>query len=192
MNSFYQYMLALFLIFSKPVFAEGSSNLDLFGFVHKNEPINPKCVYLLQPWMSDYGIVIRSIVVSTCHESNLAFEGREHASISDDGTVGYYENPADGHSYFGYKVLGRTANNIYVLQHLGELGFYRLEDTSIHHYFEEDIQSEKVLTKLSGSDSFCFVSARIEENTVFVTRSKRQGKWCLSDEITDTYDVSEL
>jgi len=167
-----------------------SEELNRFGFTHAGQPINPKCVNLLQPWMSDYGIIVRSLVIDTCQDSNLAFEGRENVSLSDDGTVSYYEDPNDGHTYFGYKVLGVTQNNIYVLQHMGELGFYKLEKMELKPYFNEQTEMSTVLTKLSSDDSYCFVSASIENNIAVITRSKREGKWCTVDEYSMEYDLN--
>ena len=169
-----------------------SEELNRFGFTHAGQPINPKCVNLLQPWMSDYGIIVRSLVIDTCQDSNLAFEGRENVSLSDDGTVSYYEDPNDGHTYFGYKVLGVTQNNIHVLQHMGELGFYKLEKMELRPYFNEEAEISTVLTKLSSDDSYCFVSARIEKNIVVITRSKRDGKWCTVDEYSTEYDLKDF
>ena len=184
---FLRMLMIWVVLFSTEVSAE---ELNRFGFTHAGQPINPKCVNLLQPWMSDYGIIVRSLVIDTCQESNLAFEGRENVSLSNEGTVSYYEDPNDSHTYFGYKVLGVTQSNIHVLQHMGELGFYRLERMKLRPYFNEDTEISMVLTKLSSDDSYCFVSASVEKNIAVITRSKRDGKWCTVDEYVAKYDLN--
>lgn len=188
MRNLHKFSLIILFLVTKISFADD----NMFGFALNGEPINPKCVELLQPWISDYGIIIRSIVVDTCQESNLAFEGKYNINISNDGTVGYYEDPQDGHTYFGYKVLGLTANNIYVVQHMGKLGFYRIQNSKIRHNWIDEDEDSKVLTKLSGDDSFCFVSAQIDGNIVKINRLEQESKWCGSKEYTTTYDLSNL
>tara|TARA_B100001123_G_C14938289_1_gene878627 strand:+ start:178 stop:780 length:603 start_codon:yes stop_codon:yes gene_type:complete len=149
---------------------------DLRGFIYKGAIINPKCVNLLQTWSSEssaYGIINRSIIIDSCQDSNLAYEGRDF-SVGKDGTVSYYEDPRDAHSYFGYKVVGRTLNNIFVLFHSGYIGLYRLEEQEITFDFSQKTKkSVLVLTKISGSWTPCFDAAETRGNALIV----RKGVW---------------
>ncbi len=149
---------------------------DLRGFIYKGAIINPKCVNLLQTWSSEssaYGIINRSIIIDSCQDSNLAYEGRDF-SVGKDGTVSYYEDPRDAHSYFGYKVVGRTLNNIFALFHSGYIGLYRLEEQEITFDFSQKTKkSVLVLTKISGSWTPCFDAAETRGNALIV----RKGVW---------------
>ena len=73
------------------------------------EVVNPVCIKLMQPWLSekvDEPVIIRSIILDTCQNSNLAYGG-QNPTISDDKKVSFYEDPNDGYSYFGYIFLGK-------------------------------------------------------------------------------------
>ena len=149
---------------------------DLRGFSYKGAIINPKCVNLLQTWSSEspeYGIIHRSIIIDSCQDSDLAYEGRDF-SVGEDGTISYYEDPQDGHSYFGYKVVGRTLNNIFVLFHSGYIGLYRLEEQEMIFDFSQKTKKPVlVLTKISGSWTPCFDAAETRGNALIV----RKGVW---------------
>ena len=135
-------VLFLFLIASGLCWGYENEEIVLekfFGFTQGESPINPKCIQLMQPSISEsseFGIIINSVIIDSCQNSNLAYEGRDF-SASEEGEVSYLEDPNDPHSHFSYKVLGRTLNNIYVLFHDGYIGLYRLEEKNIRFDFSE-------------------------------------------------------
>jgi hypothetical protein len=170
------------------------------GFSHQGKAINPKCVNLLQTWISEspeYGIITKSIVIDSCQDSNLAYEGKDY-SVSKDGTVSYYEDPQDGHSHFGYRVVGRTLNNVFVIFHSGSIGLYRLQERDvIFDFSQSDAKSVKVLTKLSGTWMPCFKSAEIRENRLLIVKdvwdsSAPRASQCTGVSETLTFNLSDF
>lgn len=168
------------------------------GFSYKGEIINPQCVDLLQAWISEaHSIILRSVVIDNCQDSNIAFEGQNY-EVSPDGTVYYIENPKDHHSYFGYKVLGETERGIFALLHSGSIGLYKLETKPIRFDFSKsEIQNVKVLTKLSETYTPCLISAKIKGNQLEVIKNIRNSDaprafQCEEDIEKITFDLSEL
>ncbi len=170
---------------------------NFMGFSYEGKVINPKCVNLLQSWQSDSGIITRSIIIDSCQDSNLAFEGK-NLSISHDGTVSYYEDPNDGHSKFGYRVVGRTLNNVFVLFHQGYIGLYRLREQNVTSDFSKNKEkSVMVLTKLSDAWMPCFISAKTQGNKLIIVKdiwdsSQSRAAQCTSDRETLHFDLSNF
>ena len=197
--------IIIFLILSIPIGVFASDSIDapvnkFIGFDFKGKIINPKCVNLLQTWASEspeFPIITRSIIIDGCQDSNLAFEGKEF-KIQENGTVSYYENPNDVRSNFGYRVLGRSLNNIFILFHSGYLGLYRLDDRNITFDFSKQ-QKRKVtiLTKISESWLPCFNSLEVKGNIVTIKKATFDSTAPRSSQCTEveeilTYDLSEL
>jgi hypothetical protein len=176
----------------------GADKNIFLGFSHDGIVINPKCIYLLQTGISEssqYGIIAKSLIIDSCQESNLAFAGKDY-SISNHGTVSYYEDPDDRHSYFRYKVLGRTLNNVFILFHSGYIGLYRLEEQYVQFDFSKtEKKAVKVLTKLSGSYVPCFDSAETIGNKLLVIKdvwdsSAPSANQCSGTKETITFDLN--
>ncbi|MGR5308096.1 hypothetical protein [Vibrio mediterranei] len=163
-----------------------------YGFHHNGNIINPKCVNLLQAWNSEspqYGIILRSVIIDSCQESNLAFKGRDY-HVSSDGSVSYYEDPDDGHSYFKYEVLGKTERGIFALAHLGYIGLYRLENQPVDFDFNySNEQMVSVLTKLSQSWVPCFRSAQVKGNQLQVIKHVWNPAASRAEQCTDTLET---
>ena len=194
-------VLMLFMSSMAVAAEKGSPSLDLYkGFSYQGKAINPKCVNLLQTWISEspeYGIITKSIVIDSCQDSNLAFEGKDY-SVSENGTVSYYDDPEDGHTYFGYRVVGRTLNNVFVLFHSGYIGLYRLNETNVIFDFSKNsAKSVQVLTKLSHAWMPCFISAEIRENTLLIVKdiwdsSAPSASQCTGVSETLTFNLSDF
>lgn len=192
-------VLMLFLSSMAMGVGKGTPKMDLYeGFNYQGKVINPKCVNLLQAWNSEslkYGIIMESIVIDSCQDSNIASEGTDY-SVSENGTVSYYEDPKDAYTYFGYRVVGITQNNVFVLRHSGNIGLYRLNKQNvIFDFSKSDAKSVKVLTKLSDSWIPCFTSAKIQENTLLIIKdvwdpSKPRSSQCTDVSETLTFDLS--
>ncbi|CAE6900989.1 hypothetical protein ACOMICROBIO_GDFFDHBD_01518 [Vibrio sp. B1REV9] len=172
----------------------------VYGFHHNGNIINPKCVNLLQAWNSEspqYGIILRSVIIDSCQESNLAFKGRDY-HVSSDGSVSYYEDPDDGHSYFKYKVLGKTERGVFALAHSGNIGLYRLETQPVDFDFNNsNEQMVSVLTKLSQSWVPCFESATVQGNQLQVEKhiwdpAVSRAEQCSEKLETVTFDLSHF
>ena len=187
-------LISLLVLTSAPVFAESASNKN-HGFNYKGQAINPNCVNLLQTWSSENAnTIIRSIIVDTCQESNLASEGADFSS-KEDGTIYYYEDPDDRWSYFGYKVIGKSSEDIFVLQHGRSIGLYRLEHKNLSFDFSVNtLDSVRVLVKLSEADIPCFQSAAIVGNQLMITKkvwddNAPRAKQCKNSLETITFDL---
>lgn len=170
------------------------------GFHHNGNIINPKCINLLQTSKSEspeFGIILRSVIIDSCQESNLAFKGRDY-HLSSDGSVSYYEDPDDGHSYFKYEVLGKTERGVFALAHSGYIGLYRLENQPVDFDFNySNEQRVNVLTKLSQSWVPCFRSAQVKGNQLQVIKhvwdpAASRAEQCSDTLETVTFDLSHF
>ncbi|OLQ95163.1 hypothetical protein BIY21_06850 [Vibrio ponticus] len=168
------------------------------GFVYKGSIINPKCVNLLQAWPSEsskYGIILRSVILDSCQESNLAFEGRDY-SITSRGANSYSSNTNDENFSFQYEVLGKTEHDVFAVLHSGYIGLYRLEAKQVRFDFgESDDQIVSVLTKLSQTWVPCFESANVQGNQLQVVKHIWNPDAPTADQCSDrletvTYDLS--
>ncbi len=140
-------------------------------FLLEGKVINPKCVHLLQASISEHAsIIVRSVILETCQESNLAYEGQQYTK-NQDGTILYCEDPEDWHSCFSYRVLGRTANGIFLLYHGPTIGAYEIVGSEVTFDFLEGGKQEvHVLTKLGESHVPCFRSAQVDGNNLKITK----------------------
>lgn len=103
----YRYFFSIIsILLLMPAFAQS----QLSGFTINNQAINPACVNLTSTWLSDHGIIVRSIVPANCQNSNQAYAG-QGAKVDKQGAVCY----ADKGEHFCYRVIGKTSNGLYVL-----------------------------------------------------------------------------
>ena len=137
--------------------------------------VNPACIKLMQPWLSenvDSPVIIRSIVLDTCQNSNLAYEGQK-PTISDDKKVSFYKDPNDGHSFFGYTYLGKTSKGKNYIYHNGTIGSYTItKENMITDFKKNTSRSVTVITKLGSSFIPCFQSAIIKDDILVVKAKK--------------------
>jgi hypothetical protein len=83
-----------------------------YGFVFQNKPINPACIAMFNSSLADMPY-INSINLNVCQNSNAAFQT---TLKNNDGSYYFYNNNKnDASGFYSYKVLGKSANNIYVL-----------------------------------------------------------------------------
>ncbi|MGR5152448.1 hypothetical protein [Photobacterium swingsii] len=167
-------------------------------FTYKGKVINPKCVQLLQPSLSENtAIITRSIVIDTCQNSNLAFEGLNY-SVNSNGGVEYIEDNNDPHTRFSYQVLGKFSTNVYALYHLGTVGIYRYEKESVLFDFStNERQPVHVLTKLSESFMPCFKVGHIAGSYLKITKSKwdsnaPKASQCLDSDEVLSFNLSDV
>jgi hypothetical protein len=86
-----------------------SPQKSVHGLMVKGKPMNPACLNLTSTWLSDQGIITRSIVPANCQNSNQAFEGQ---------TVFHHQSSLcykHQHEQFCYQVIGQTKNGLYVV-----------------------------------------------------------------------------
>lgn len=194
--------LLTLIISSAAMSAEnGNSDAELYkGFNYHGEAINPKCVNLLQTWMSEsptYGVIVKSVVIDSCQNSNLGFEGR-NPTVSKEGWISYPSDPKGEYSGFGYMVLAKSKNNIFALYHSGYVGLYRFEKQNmIFDFTTSEKKTVNVLTKLSRSWMPCFESAAINENKLSIIKhiwdsSKPRSQQCQKEMETLTFDLQKF
>ena len=139
------------------------------------EVVNPACIKLMQPWLSentDSPVIIRSVVLDTCQNSNLAYDGQK-PTISDDKKVSFYKDPNDGHSYFGYTYLGKTSKGKNYIYHNGTIGVYTItKENMITDLQKNTSKRVTVINKLGDSFVPCFRSASIKDDTLVIKVKK--------------------
>ncbi len=139
------------------------------------EIVNPACIKLMQPWSSentDSTVIIKSVVLDTCQNSNLAFNGQK-PTIDDNGTISYYEDSNDGHSRFAYRYLGKTSKGRSYIFHNGTIGAYTITKENIITDLQNNtIKSVSVINKLGDLFVPCLQSAIVKNDTLIVKVKK--------------------
>lgn len=81
-------------------------------FTYQGQAINPACIGMFNSSLSDFPY-IKSINLSACQNSNAA---AKKTLKNKQGELYYYENDKDAsEGSYGYKVVGKSKNGIYVL-----------------------------------------------------------------------------
>lgn len=133
--------------------------------------INPACIKLMQTWESEHSnVIIRSIVLENCQNSNVAFSGIE---AYKNGETSYCEDPNDGHTCFEYKYLGKTDDGTYFLFHQGYVGAYLIsKETLTDELKVEKKKTVHILTKVGDSLIPCFEKATVDKNQLIIFKKK--------------------
>lgn len=133
---FHLFFIMLGLLISETAF----SALPLYGFTVGNEPINPVCIYKMRPWVSDSEILIKSVNLRACHDSNWSFHPKpvvvEKGYISPKMTFVYTDNNEKNSEWdrAGYSIVGKTKKGTFVLFMGTDTGYgydvvtYRIND----------------------------------------------------------------
>ncbi len=133
--------------------------------------VNPACIELMQPWLSEKSndnVIIKSVVLDTCQNSNLAFKGRE-PTVNDDGTISYYKDPDDGHSRFAYRYLGKTSKGIHYIFHNGNIGVYSITNEKIISDLQKNTtRNVTVINKLGDSFVPCFQDGVVKNDNLII------------------------
>lgn len=136
------------------------------GFNLGGKAINPTCLQKMQPWASDSGIIVRSIVLETCQASNWAFNDNPVEVKGDTVSTTVEDEP------FSYQVLGKTTSGVFlVLQTGNEINAYRIEATQV----KSDLLAARttpvhVLTLLGQSFVPCLQSAMVQGDKLVVKK----------------------
>jgi hypothetical protein len=137
-------------------------------FAIKDEPINPICIKNMLPLMSDRGIIVKSIVLDHCQNSNWAFTEEDVIVDGDSVTA-----KSDGEN-FTYKVLGKIKSDIFILHLTGNIiGAFKLENSKLRLNIASDIIEDlTILTYIGDVFVPCFVELKIEDNKVTIEKYK--------------------
>lgn len=165
----------------------GSELLKIAG-----EIVNPACIKLMQPWSSeslDSTVIIKSVVLDTCQNSNFAFNGQK-PTIDDNGTVSYYEDPTDAHSYFAYRYLGKTSKGTSYIYHNGTIGAYIItQENIIKDLQKSTTKSVSVISKLGDLFVPCFQYAVVKNDTLIVKVKKFSPSRPTAFQCSDTIET---
>ena len=136
------------------------------GFSLNGKAINPVCLQKMRPWDSDNGIIVRSIVLETCQDSNWAFNDTP-AQVKGDTVSTVIENEP-----FSYQVLGRTTSGVFLVKQTGnEIFAYRIETTPVKaDLLEGKAAPAHVLTALGRSFVPCLQSAVVKGDALVVQK----------------------
>ena len=150
-----------------------------------NQPINPACINLTSPGLSDKGVIIRSIIPANCQNSDRAYPGQHPKHIS---TLGFCYK--DGRAEFCYKNIGRTKSGLDVISTAynpgGDSWFL---DWRVYRYNKPQGTSQKVLTLLkitptgTSRSSNAVVNLHISGNMLmgdYFFKKGQHKKWDLS------------
>lgn len=177
--SFHLKLGALLLCLFAPVFANADNIPDSFKF--NGEYINPACVEQLQTYLSENnGIIVQAVVLDTCQDSNLAYQGNARynplvirEASSDPGVtyIGYAADSGDPRADFGYEHLGVTSTGLHILSIENTLSAYRIQKKRLIYDIDET-REVSTLEKIASFGFFpCRESLHIEGESV-VLRSR--------------------
>lgn len=136
------------------------------GFNLEGKAINPVCLQKMAPWISDNGIIVRSIVLETCQDSNWAFNDQPVQVAGDTVSTVIEGEP------FSYQVLGKTTSGVFVLKQTGnEIYAYRIDVVAAKpDLLAPATQQVHVLTVLSQSFVPCLQSAVVQGDKLVVKK----------------------
>lgn len=136
------------------------------GFNLGGKAINPTCLQKMVPWASDNGIIVRSLVLETCQDSNWAFNDKPVEVTGDTVSTTIEDEP------FSYQVLGKTTSGVFlVLQTGNEINAYRIDVTPVKpDLLEAKTKPVHVLTLLSQSFVPCLQSAVVQGDVLVVKK----------------------
>ncbi len=167
----------------------------LYGFNIDGYPINPVCIYKVYPSPSEKNMIIRSIFIQECQNSNFGFH---EGDISvQNNTVSTTVNGKT----VKYEVFGRTNDGIFIIMLDGNImAAYTLDDHFIISDFLERkkrVSISKALTVVGYSFIPCFKVARVYGNIVVIESnvydaSAPRAEQCKEEICVNTYRLSGL
>jgi hypothetical protein len=136
------------------------------GFNLDGQAINPVCIHKMRPWLSDGAIIVRSIVLDNCQDSNWGFH-KEPVTVEDDSVSVVIEG-----EIFKYQVIGRTLSGLFVLLLTDNyITTYRIEEQTIQpDVLKPQTEKVRVLTAIVESWVPCFSQARVEGNKLIIEK----------------------
>jgi hypothetical protein len=170
-------LIATLLLAASHVHGTGAAE-KFYGFTVNGEPVSPVCLEHIHPWLSDTDIIIRSIILDDCQDSNWAFA---YNPIRIDGDVvstvikGKVDSEVES-STFSYEVVGRTDNGMFILMlpANSEIAAYSITEQTIKSdLLDPRPARKKILTQVSRSFVACLEKAWVKCNTVFVRKHVR-------------------
>jgi hypothetical protein len=187
---------ALFLAAS---IGRGQAAEKFFGFTLDGKVINPLCLEHMHPWLSDGVIIVKSLILDYCQDSNWAFNANP-VEVKDDIVSTKLKDGVDSEmssSTFSYEIVGKTDNGLYIAWLSGnEVAAYTLEEKAIKDdLFDPKPAKVHILTQVSLSFVPCLEKVWVKGNKVFVTKDVYDQEaprpdQCKAQKETVSYEVS--
>jgi hypothetical protein len=136
------------------------------GFNLNGQAINPVCISKMRPLISDGGIIVKSIVLEQCQNSDWAFHDKPISTTENKVTT-----EIEGEN-FSYEVIGKTDSGLFIVHHTGNnIAAYRIDKQTIKPDLLKP-ETKKVHTLTNVGESFvpCFKSAKVKGNTLIVEK----------------------
>jgi len=166
-NVFHLFLIMVCFFISSTAF----SAPPLYGFTVGKEPINPVRIHKMRPWISDNEILIKSVNLKACHNSNWSSHPKpvviEKSDISPKITFVYTDNDDKKDSEWdraSYNIIGKTEKGTFVLiigadsRYGYDIVTYRIDGN--------------ILTQLWDTHESCIEDAKIIGSTLVITRLK--------------------
>lgn len=176
--------------------AHGQAAEKFYGFTVKGEPVSPVCLEHIHPWLSDTDIIIKSVILDYCQDSNWTFAFNP-IKIDGDLVSSRIKGEEDSEiesATFSYRVIGKTDNGMFILELPGnnEIAAYTITEQTIKSdLFDPKPEKMQILTQVSLSFVFCVDKAWVKGNTVSVQRHVRDDNAHCTDKVeTVSYDVA--
>lgn len=136
------------------------------GFNLNSEAINPVCINKMRPGLSDQGIIVKSIILENCQNSNWGFhskpiniKGNEISTELEEGEV------------FSYEVIGKTDSGLFIVFHTGYIAAYSIEEQIIKKdLLKPETEKIHVLTIIGDSFVPCFMRAKLKGNILIIDK----------------------
>lgn len=193
-------IMILVLLFVSAVITESKAEDQYFGFTLAGKVINPLCLEHIHPWLSDSTIIVKSLILDYCQDSNWAYE--DNPTTVDGNVVstkvkGAIDSEVTS-SIFSYEIVGKTDNGLFiaVLPQNSEVAAYRIDEQTIKsELFNPQPEKVHILTQVSLSLVLCMNKVWVKGNKVFVEHNvvdenAARPDMCTAKLQTDSYDVS--
>lgn len=178
----------------------GQADEKFHGFNLDGKVINPLCLQRIHPWVSDGVIIVKSLILDYCQDSNWAFADNP---IRVDGNVvstlvkGEVDSEIES-ATFSYEIVGKTDNGLFIaiLAGTGDIAAYRIDEQVIKSdLFTPNPQKVRILTAVAEAHMDCMQKVWVVGNKVFIERNvvnetgPRYAR-CKPQVETLSYDVS--
>jgi hypothetical protein len=192
--------LAYSMLFILALGSCGQAEEKFLGFNIGGEVINPMCLQKMRPWFSDGGIIVKSIVLDNCQNSNWAYATNP---ITIDGNVvstkveGAVASEVES-EVFSYEVVGRTDSGVFVLRLSDNwVAAYRIDEQVVKdELFKPQTSKVHVLIALGESWVPCLQKVEVKGNKVVIEKQIYRQDAARSDQCdtrmeTVEYDIGE-
>lgn len=179
----------------------GCSHADekFFGFNLDGKVINPLCLEHIHPWYSDNTIIVRSLILDYCQDSNWAADNDAVEVKGDVVSIKLNDSADSGtsSSTFSYQIIGKTTNGLYIARlPENEMAAYTIEEKVLAtELFDRKPDKVRILTQVGLSFVPCLQKVWVEGNKVFLTKNVYDQDAAHADQCkpqieTVSYDVS--